>query len=280
MDRDRLRDFYGLKLWPMDPMSIDGRRRFDEAINYFRSMVDHDFIKTLLSGKERVDVLEVCGGTGLGGVALAKVLIERGYNVSLLVTDIREEDLDKVSLWLDDVDMLELRTEACDVLEVHRLGRVFDMVLMYGESTPHFSPWDMVRLLSSISSVVSDDGVFILEDVDRRYNIFYLMKYKDVISGESRDKGVYLDMHVGYDAVRGVFKRSFITLPALKGPINMELYFWGVAELGALMWLYFSDIDIVRHDRLYFIVGRYPRRRFHPEDLSILPKVVSGEATL
>ena len=44
--------------------------------------------------KKTVKILEACDGTGIGGVALSKVLMSRGAPADLLVTDIRGEALE------------------------------------------------------------------------------------------------------------------------------------------------------------------------------------------
>jgi hypothetical protein len=104
------------------------------------------------------------------------------------------------------------------------------------------------------------------------------MKYKDVISGKTLDGNVYLDMHTGYDPIRGVFKRTFTVLPGAEKLVEINSYYWGVAEMGALSWVFFRDVDIVRHVRggfHYFIIAANPRKILVPEDLIMEPKAIA-----
>ena len=104
------------------------------------------------------------------------------------------------------------------------------------------------------------------------------MKYKDVITGKTSDGNIYLDMHTGYDMVRGVFKRTYTILPRAEKVIEIESYFWGIAELAALSWIFFMDVDIVRVNRQYFILATKPRRKILPSDLSENPRVLKSSS--
>ena len=274
MDRSRLSEFYGLNIWPMDPDTEEGKARFRVSLEKFRNLVKHDYFKELLSKPTEISILEVCGGSGVGGCALAKILEENGYKVSILVTDIREEDLEKAAKWIGPSKNIVLKTKAIDALEIYRLGETFDIVLMYGLSTPHFNPWTMSRFLAGASQVLSEKGILIIEEADRRFFIFYIVKYKDLITGKTLDNKIYFDVHTGYDPVRGVFKRTYTVIPGPPKLIDMESYLWGVAEISTLAWMFFKDIDVLRYDRNYFVLATKPRRKIAPEDLGEDPRAL------
>lgn len=164
------------------------------------------------------------------------------------------------------------------MLLIYKLDRKFDFVLMYGASTPHFDPWSMIRLLSGISHVLMDDGVFIVEDTDRRYTIFYLMKYKDVISGKTLDGNVYLDMHTGYMTLYVECLKGHLLFCQVQRSLWRLIVIIGDHRNGCLIMGFFRDVDIVRHVRggfHYFIIAANPRKILVPEDLIMEPKAIA-----
>jgi len=225
----------------------------------------------ILAKRKCISILEVCGGSGIGGCALSTVLKEGGYKVSTLITDIRERDLKKAFKWIGENKDIQLKIRVLDALEIEKLGRKFDIILMYGHSTPHFDPWMMIRFLAKASKILTEDGVLIIDDADRRFNIFYLLKYRELLIGKTLDNKIYLDIHTGYNTMKGTFKRTYITLPGEARKVDMEFYYWGIAELSALIWVFFKDIDVIKHDRNYFILATKPRNKLSPEDFENNP---------
>ena len=267
--------FYSIFGWPEDPYSVAGKERFKVAIEKMRKLVEHEYLKELVGTKDVIKILELCGGTGIGGVALAKVIKDLGKSVELMVTDLREEALATARRWGSEVLGINVEAEVIDAREVHRLGREFDIALLYGFSTPHFNPWDMVKLLTSTSKVLSNQGVFLVEETDRRYTVFLRTGYKWVLV-EPRAKGesYVISYHADYDVLTGEVHRLFTTTKKPNEFITMSVYFWGVAELATLMWLFFKDVDTLPILRTSFIVlGYIPRRILKPEDLKELPKI-------
>ena len=72
----RLSLFYRLYPWVEDPYTPEGRSRYEAALRLFRELV-RAWLEEL-SAKGELKVLVLCGGVGIGGVALAKALSERG----------------------------------------------------------------------------------------------------------------------------------------------------------------------------------------------------------
>ncbi len=264
-----LEDLYGVIGWVEDPYSDAGRRRFEKALECLKKFVEHSWVKELVESKREVRVLEVCSGTGIGGVALAKTLIDRGVEVHLLITDLRSSALRVASEWGSSVLGVDVDTRVIDARKVHLMGEVFDIVLMFGYSAPHFNPWETVRLLASVSSVLGDKGVFVAEESDRRYNIFLVQGYKHVLPEPSKGEVPIISVHGGYDIVKGTVRRSYIDLTGGKKPVTVETFLWGLAELAAFTWIFFEDVDLTPLDRgtASLIVAREPRRRILPGDL-------------
>ena len=78
MDEDKLiEELYAMNIWNTSPYSEFGRKRFREVVGIFDRLMEHDWFRELLR-KEKVRILEICAGAGMGGVALAKALMKRG----------------------------------------------------------------------------------------------------------------------------------------------------------------------------------------------------------
>jgi len=277
VDKDRLTEFYSLNIWPMDPDTEEGKARFRAAVEKFSGLLRHVLLKGLLSRGDVVKILEVCGGSGIGGCALATALENEGARVFLCITDIRGEDLEKAHKWIGD-SSIKLKTTVIDATDIDGLGEEYDIIIMYGFSTSHFNPWEMTRFLAAASSILSDNGVLIIEETDRRFFIFYLVKYKDLITGKTLDNKIYMDIHTGYDPIRGVFKRTYTVIPDPPKLIDMESYLWGIAEMATFTWLFFEDVDIVKQDgRNYFILGARPRKKLEPVDLKREPSALKKQ---
>ncbi|MEM2930208.1 MAG: hypothetical protein QW797_05055 [Thermoproteota archaeon] len=72
----RLSKFYSLFPWPEDPYSEPGRKRYEDALKDMEALISSRMLQNLVE-KKTVKILEACGGTGIGGVALSKVLMSK-----------------------------------------------------------------------------------------------------------------------------------------------------------------------------------------------------------
>jgi len=268
---------YKLGIWPEDPKSKEGKARFKYALKVFRGLLDHEWIKTSLKRKRKIRILEICGGTGIGGVGLAKALQEKGSEVELYVTDLREDALKIAKSWGTEELNTTVKTFKINAREVHSLKIRADIALLYGFSAPHFDPWDMIKVIASVCESLVDDGVFVIQESDRRWSIFYRAGYKDFLPERIDDEKVLVSIHAGYDFKRGVFKRAMMDLAKKTSPIITDAYFWGLAELMALLWIFFKDVDFMQDEtgRISgMIIGAYPRRLISINDLKEMPKIL------
>ena len=242
-------------------------------------LVSHEWVQNIIS-RRKVKVLEICGGTGIGGIALAKVLVSKGVDVDLLTTDLRGSALEIAKKWSREVLGRDIRVEVIDAREVHKLGERFDLSLMYGLSTPHFDPWDFIKVIASVCEVLDDDGIFVVDEGDRRYSIFITQGYKwslaEAYNEEGKVKRMVVSYHVGYDPIRGVCRRAFVDYINPRNIMVMDMFFWSIAETSSLLWLFFEDVDAVNiKPNYYFILGYRPRRKLKMEHLSTLPKILT-----
>ncbi len=242
-------------------------------------LIGHEWIQGIIS-RRKVKVLEICGGTGIGGIALAKALMDRDVDVDLLVTDLRRKALEVARKWGKEVLGRDIRVEVVDAREVHKLDEEFDIILMYGLSTPHFDPWDFIKVIASICEVLRENGIFIIDESDRRYSIFITQGYKwslaEAYTEENEVKRMVVSYHIGYDPVRGVCRRAFIDYTNPGNIMVMDVFFWSIAETSSLLWLFFEDVDAVNiKPNYYFILGYKPRRKLKIEHLSTPPRLLT-----
>ena len=239
-------------------------------------MIRHDWLEGILNRLRRIRVLELCAGMGIGGVALAKTLMNHGYDVDLVLIDIREDALRVGKEWGEEELGIEIRTYKMDITEEARLDIKGDIALMYGYSTSHFDPWQMLRILSFISNNLEDYGLFISQETDRIYGIFYRVGYKDFLPEKITDKKVLVSIFAGYDYRRGVFKRAYMDLKNPEEHVILNTYLWNIADLAALTWIFFSDVDYMLLGSGFngFLLAKNPRRKITFEDISSIPKIL------
>ena len=262
--------------WPEDPYTEEGRRRYEKAKEKFRGLLKHDWLSELVQSRDTVRILDVCGGTGIGGVALAKILREDGKSVELTVLDLRMDAL-RVAERFGSEELGGVSVVQSDATRLAELGLRADLCLIYGFSTPHFNPWSMVRLLANLADVLSEDGLLLVEELDRVYTVFYRTGYKEWLpEGVSEDR-LFVTIHSGYDFRKGVFKRAAIDLKSGEGPVIHEVHFWGLASLTAMAWIFFEDVDIVEEKGrpwVGFVLARRPRRKLRPADFEGTPRAL------
>jgi predicted O-methyltransferase YrrM len=274
-----LEDIYRVVPWPEDPWSEKGRERFEKALKRFKKLISHEWIGSLSSSRSRVRILDVCGGTGIGGIALAKTLTESGKIAELTITDLRKSALQKAVEFGRELG-IKPKIEQADALKIHEIGEEYDIGLLYGCSTPHFNPWRIVKLLASVSSAIADDGVFVMDEVDRVY-MFLVQGYRLVLPDEASKDRVVISIHSNYDPMTGEIKRLEFDLVRRRGT-ELPLYFWGLAELMSITWLFFEHVDFLRDEESMrgqctgLIVAYRPRRKIIPSDLAHYPRLLTG----
>ncbi len=261
--KDRLKDFYNIFPWEDDPESSYVRDYYEfskKLMDKVLSEVNIDRFK-----KRKLKILEICSGSGFGGVALSKRLIDKGIRVHLLMTDLREDALER-GVRFAEREGVEAEYRAINALSIEKIKDKFDMLLLWGLSSPHFSPQEIVKLFASVSLLLKKDGIFIMNESDRRGSIFLKTGYKLAL-GEERGEKFVMSFHTGYDPYRGTFKRRYVSLNG--STAEEELYLWGIAELSTFLTLFFKEVKIipVQGTYLYLIISRKPIKKILPEDI-------------
>ncbi len=259
---DDMNKLYSLMPWPEDLEGV-GRRRYEAAVNFFRGLVDHPF----LAGGE-VRLLDLMGGVGIGGIALARALREAGRYVELTVLDLREDALSVARGFSVRELGIEARTIVGDAFRVHELVDEVDMVLIHGVTMPHFDPWRSSLLFSAISSVLTQNGTLLIHHIDQVYWELYTHPQIDTYA-YFKQGDVVLSLKASYDPATGYIERIIRSL--ITGEqARYHVYQWGMADMAALMWVFFEEIDIIRISEdgtVAMLLGHRPRGVLEPDDL-------------
>ncbi|RLE59863.1 MAG: hypothetical protein DRJ35_04735 [Thermoprotei archaeon] len=265
MEKKILEKAYRLFDWKDDPKTRSGKERYVKALAKFKSLLGHPWFQDI---PKEVQILDLCGGMGIGGVALAKTLQERGYSPRLTLLDIRGDAIKEAEKFSTE-EGVTCRCIAGDALEAYSLGR-FDIVLLYGAPLPHFDAWMFPRLLASASEATKDNGILVIEEMDRVYFIF-TKGFKDFLV-ESMEEGRFVvSVHKEYDHLRDVYRRFGVDLISGES-VEIELTFRSIATIASFVWMFYEQVDIVGGDDLiHLIIGKKPRRKIMPRDLKELP---------
>ncbi len=257
-----LEKLYRVFPWPEDIESQEFMKRFDQVEKFLRRVIEHPWIRDAVLKKNRLRVLDLCGGTGIAGIALAKVLIDQDKNVDITVIDKRRSALEKASLLAKKVldKGYELKTIAMDVLDMIDLDIKADIALLFGYSTPHFDAYQLVTLTAIVANKLVDDGIYLVEEVDRLYTIFYLMGYERVHVEYANENRIVLVVHAGYEPRTGTFNQIIVEIPSMERAFS-RTRLWDLASVAAILWIFFEDVDFEPLKSAYsgVLIARNPR---------------------
>jgi methylase of polypeptide subunit release factors len=91
----RLEVFYTLHPWIEDLETYEGLKRYREVVELMERVTSHPWFRELVESRKRIKIIDVCSGTGIGGIALSRVLRDRGVEVALTLVDLRLSALEK-----------------------------------------------------------------------------------------------------------------------------------------------------------------------------------------
>ncbi|HII60307.1 class I SAM-dependent methyltransferase [Pyrococcus horikoshii] len=259
-----LEELYKYLYWRMDPSDERAIKRFQQIIEVFKKFRDSGLVPT------EAKILDICAGTGIAGVAMAKVTKAK----TLTLLDARESDLKKSKDWVK-IAGLELKPKLVvgDARNVAELVDEHDVAILWGLTMPHFDAFDAVKLFAGVASILSEDGVFLLEESDRVYSIFYRTGYKDILVETKTDTYTLISIHDGYDPIRGVFKRTYYKLPGFEKITEQAHRLWDIASQLSLGSVFFKEYKAITPSEhgvigvstvLYF---RKPRKKVADEIL-------------
>jgi len=226
-----LEEFYRHLRWWMDPEDERALRRFNSIVRFFE-----------VQNLKASDVLDICAGTGIAGVAAAKA-----FSASrLTLVEARGEDMEKARRWLELAGINpELRLVEGDVLNLPSLVGEHEVAVLWGHTMPHFDPFQAVKLFSGVASVLREDGVFFVEETDRIKRFLYGSAYRDFLVERKAGDYAVVSLHEGYNILRGMEVRGYYRVPGFEKIAEMELRPWDLASQLALGRVFFEEAELV-----------------------------------
>lgn len=278
---------YGTGFWPSRPDEPAAIERFERSIKVFKFLLStHPFMKRLCEINE-VKLLDVAAGSGIGGAAFARALIECGAGrVDLVAVDARPDELVLVAEWVKGLKV-GVKTLVTSLGRLHEVLRndfgTFDAAVMWGGSAPHFNPYDMLRVYVNVAELLKDDGVFVEQETDALHRVMFLVGYERIhAEKELPDGKVLVTVHHKYDAKRSTYFRGWYTIPGFHFVEELPVTFWSIGTLAGLGWSVFKDVDIITEKEHGITLGRHiilfrsPRRNLSPKELVADPTVLKG----
>jgi len=259
MKKQTAQQFYKHYTWPDDPESDLGKKYFERAQAEIGSLCNSEYLQTIINKDKEIKILELMAGVGYGGVALAQELDKLKISYELHLTDIRSDVLKTAETFTKSVKGKPYVYE-CDIRDISKLQWQFDIVLIYGLSLPHLNPWEWIQFCQAMPHNVNDAGALIVHETDRRLFDFIQKPYQKIAYAGKRNGADIIHMHEGYNIFKGTIKRKYIEVGNSQ-TISNELYYWGLAEAGAMMSVGFSKIAYQHIGNYrYFITGQFPKK--------------------
>ena len=266
MEKVSLSRLYKEIEWVVDPSDSRARERFKSIVSTMEKLVSYGVFREVLERGE-ASILDVMAASGICGVALAKVFVDRGARVELVVSDLRSDDLGLVDSWLDfagisgRVDVETLVADATKLPEALS-GRVFDVVTVWGSSLPHLDVYSLPLLVSGARELQPSHGVLVIEQHDILPRLLVTSSFKYILPEGKK----LLTIYRGYDRLRGIQKRLAYVLPSLEYIGEVYSRLWDIAQIASFTWLFYKNIDLYSHYEPTFtvassvIVAKYPRK--------------------
>lgn len=259
MSQTTVEQQYQSYTWSDNPNTEAGRKYFSRTQSEIKTLLKSGHLKKSIEQDRPLKILELMAGAGYGGIALARELDDMDISYELHLTDIREDVLGTAETFAATIKG-QPYVYSCDVRTLADLQWQYDIVLIYGLSLPHLNPWEWMRFCQRIRDYLTDEGTLIVHETDRRLFDFIQQPYQKVAYAGKRDNKDIIHMHEGYNLFKGTIKRRYAELGTDRQATN-EAYYWGLAEVGAMMSATFGKISYQHVGNYrYFITGQYPLR--------------------
>ncbi len=272
---EELEKLYKIFRWVEDLDTPEGMKRLEKSVEKMHKILDHPSLQALLEEKDEITLIDICSGKGIGFIALAKAIMEKhDIKLDIVAVDLRRSALEKAAVYAEKILGLKIKTYVHDVTRIWELGVRADIGLLYGFSTPHFNPYDMVMLSAGMAGILGTKGVFLVEESDRIHNIYQVFGYKHVLPEHVDQDSVVLSIDGGRDPLKGVNRKLTIELISGERVIN-EVRLWDIAGTTSILWAFFKHVDFVPYRSAYsgMIVAWEPRG-IDPRQYSRYPEVI------
>jgi len=174
--------FYKVYPWSEDPESA--KRRIEHGLNLFKKAVKNEWLSHLVE-RRKVKILDLMGGTGIGAIALALALEEIGVESDITIADLRETALRMAQNYARRYLGITIETVVAPAEDfAGTLSCPIDIILIYGYSLPHLDPYKFVRMSANMAACLNYNGVVIIHEVDRIYNIILFNRVQRCTCGK------------------------------------------------------------------------------------------------
>ena len=247
--------------------------------NDINLIIKHEWIEDMLNSKETIKILDICGGGGIWGIALAKKLIEYNKAVDVIIVDIQKEALENAKKFGKEELGIDIITSLQDVRKLSMPNYApVDIVLFMGFSTPHFTPWELVKIFAGVSSVLSEDGIFIFDERNLNHWIMCHSGFKEILIESINNEWPIFSIHADYNPIHGYYRRLVFDIQS--GEVApMSFYYWDIACSSAFAWIFFDDVDIILKNSFEGYVLAYKPSKNIPSSkyLTSNPKCLRSE---
>ncbi len=266
--------------WTEDIDTPEGRKRLQESIEKMGKVINHPSIQELILGKDKITIIDVCSGKGIGFIALAKAILQKhDVRIEIIAVDLRQSALEKAEKYAEEELGIKIKTYVHDVARLWELGVSADIGLLYGFSTPHFNPYDMVRLAAGMASILGSKGAFLVEEADRIYSTCQRTGYKDVIPDYVDENKVVLSIEAGREPLKGINRRLIIDLIS-GNRVMSEFRLWDIAGTASILWCFFRHVDFIRYRHPYSgLLIAWEPRGLGPRHYAENPEIISGQSS-
>jgi hypothetical protein len=246
-------NLYDLYFWPDDSSSERGQKYLLETTDYFKTLIKSKIISEKLLEKQEWNILEICAGSGYGSLVFASLFPDKRINV--LVTDSRDLLMQSARLSAT-LGISNSSFKQFDATKLSELNRKFDVIIMYGLSTPHFSPKEAIKLYANIKDSLSIDGIFIVQEMDRRKALFLDGNYYKKAFAEGYGERLVSE-EKSYNIEDGMIEREYYSEKDPSKRVSTRSFLWSIAETDALLSLYWNRVDKVSlvGDRFFLIAS-------------------------
>jgi SAM-dependent methyltransferase len=261
-----LEELYSLISWPSRPGMGEAERRFQLLTRLFSRLISLNPLQPP-SGKPMVKVLDVMAASGIAGVAFASALVEKGYNVELMVTDIRTSELAYARQWLERCKpcrgRVRLEYGRADATKLPEDVGVngWDYILVWWSSLGHLGSHSLNLLLAGAADILAENGLLLVEQEDIGARLMLEHGFKPVYAGEK-----FLLIYKSYDSIEGTASRHVVRLPHLKYLGQDMVAFWRIAEIAGRMELLYEEVYAIPlageeyGRKTWILAARKPRR--------------------
>ena len=240
---------YKLAKWLDTPGTAKAEERYQQVKNEMNKTSKHPWFLEALKDRKTIQVLDICGGWGIAGTAISKTLKEQGYEAELTIQDIRSDSKDDACSFVEKELGAKPTYLVGDATQLPHFDTKFDICVLWGMSTPHFSHWDMLKLLSGVAQNLADDGLMLIEEADRVYTSFISSNYQKLYVEGGSEENAVVSLHRGYDPRRGMIRKTMVDLVSGE-KVKDEFHLWSLSETASLLWVFFGDVDFVEQCRL------------------------------